>query len=221
MVIALQCLLNQCFWHSSVIAEVQILIYYDKKLFSFSFRFFFKLITIFPWEGWVGNGFVFTLSSVGLWRGSLHGLINGWCLQMFGEMFNGTGSALPQSSCTFIAQLMGTGAENPGCFQLENACWQVLFIKCLLCLLSTVDLHGCSRSSTFQPGWICSVPSLCADHIPNHCDTSWWNGLLAVLWVTEVSQFPFGMCRQEMNEPQVSPNAGWIKQWLSRGLISV
>lgn len=27
MVIALQCLLNQCFWHSSVIAEVQILIH--------------------------------------------------------------------------------------------------------------------------------------------------------------------------------------------------
>jgi len=36
MVIALQCLLNQCFWHSFVIAEVGILIYYDKKLFSFS-----------------------------------------------------------------------------------------------------------------------------------------------------------------------------------------
>lgn len=35
MVIALQCLLNQCFWHSSVVAEVQILIYYDKKIFSF------------------------------------------------------------------------------------------------------------------------------------------------------------------------------------------
>lgn len=134
---------------------------------SFSHFLFFKLITIFPWECWVRNGSVVTLSSVGLWWGSLHRLGNWWCLQMFREMFNGTGSALPQHSCTFIAQLMGTGAENPGCFHLENAWWHVLCIKCLLCLFSTVDLHTCSRSSTFQPSWICSVPSLCVEHIHN------------------------------------------------------
>lgn len=68
-----------------------------------------------------------------------------WCLQMFREMFDGTESALSQSSCTFIAQLMGTGAENPACFQLENGCWHVLFIKCLLCLLSTV-ICSCAPS---------------------------------------------------------------------------
>lgn len=188
---------------------------------SFSHILFFKLITIFPWEGWVGNGSVVTLSSVGLWWGSLHEPGNRWCLQMFREMFNGTGSALPQSSCTFIAQLMGTGADNPGCFQLENAWWHVLFTKCLLCLLSTVDLHVCCRSSTFLPSWIYSVPSLCVEHIHNHCDTSWWKGLLDILWVTKVSVFPSGMCRQEINELQITPNAGWMKQWLSCGLISV
>lgn len=37
MVIALQCLLNQFFWHSFVIAEIGLLIYYDKMLFSFYF----------------------------------------------------------------------------------------------------------------------------------------------------------------------------------------
>lgn len=220
MVIALQCLLNQCFWHSSVVAEVQILIYYDKKIFSFFFCLF-KLIIIFPWEGWVGNGSVVPLSSVGLWWGSLHGLGNQGCLQMFRQMFNGTGSALSQSSCTFTAQLMGTEAQNPDCFQLENTCWHVLFIKCLLCLLSRVDLYVCSKPSSFWPGWIYSVPSLYLEHSPNHCDTSWGNGLLAIPCITKVSGFPSGMCRQEMNELQITPHAGWIKQWLPCGLISV
>lgn len=211
MVIALQCLLNQCFWHSSVVAEVQILIYNNKKIFSFFC--FFKLIIIFPWEGWVGNGSVVPLSSVGLWQGSLHGLGNQWCLQMFREMFNGTGSALSQSSCTFTAQLMGTGAENPGCFQLENTCWHVLFIKCLLGLLSRVELYVCSKPSSFWPGWIYSVPSLCLEHSPNHCDTSWWNGHsmhYKGFWIS----FWDVQARNEW-----AP--GWIKQWLPCGLISV
>lgn len=168
----------------------------------------------------MGHGSVVTLSSVGLW-GSLHGLGNQWCLQMLREMFNGTGSALSHSSRTFIAQLMGTGAENPGCFQLKNACWHVLLIQCLLCLLSTVDLHVCSKPSSFQPGWIYSVPSLCAEHIPSHCVTSWRNGLLAMPCTTNVSGFPSGMCRQELDEPQITPSAGWIKQWWPRGWISV
>lgn len=91
----------------------------------------------------------------------------------------------------------------------------------LLFLLSTADLHVCSKCSTFQPGWVDSVPSLCVEHIPNQCNTSWWNGLLASPCITKVFGFPSGICRQEVNGPQITPSAGWIKQWLPHDWISV
>lgn len=141
-----------------------------------------------------------------------------------GKCLLGQGQLHCSLTCTFVAQLMGTGAENPACFQLENAWGPVPFInlKCLPCILSTMKRRVCWNSNTFRPHWVkclrllyqLSTYTIILTH-PGEMDS------LAIDWMTKVSRFPSGIRRQEIHEPQLAPHSGCITEQLSHGLISV